>query len=52
MTEALRRKYPAYAKGGKNEWIGMIQHQSYINEELIKTEKGIRVLKMKTLMYL
>lgn len=50
MADNLRRKYPAYAKGGKSEWIGMIHHQAGINEELIKTEKAIKMLKMKTLM--
>ena len=51
MTDQLRRKYPVHAKGGKSEWVGMIQHQALIKEELEKTEKGIKKLKLKTLMY-
>ena len=51
MTDQLRRKYPVHAKGGKSEWVGMIQHQGLIKDELEKTEKGIKMLKLKTLMY-
>jgi len=50
ITDQLRRKYPFHAKGGKSEWVGMAQHYGIINEELAKTEKGIKMLKLKTLM--
>ena len=48
-SEKARRNYPKYVKGQKNEWIGMVQHQQEIGDELAKIEREIRILTAKTL---
>ncbi len=46
----MRRQYPRNHKGGKEEWRGLIQHQQSINDEITKTEIGIKALKSNLLM--
>lgn len=50
VSDNNRRQYPRNPKGGKDEWRGIIQHQQSINDEIAKTEIGIRALKSNLLM--
>ena len=46
-----RRNYPKNMKGGKEEWLGIEQHQSEINNELNNLERNIKDLKKSDLRY-
>ena len=43
----LRRHYPKNNFGGKDEWHGLVLHQSGIEGEIEKIEKNIKNLKTK-----